>query len=376
MVDLMKHQHSAVKWAQFREHQNICGGILADDMGLGKTLVMIALMLADKRMELAREKENEPPVKRVCLNSQAVVCSSTVLQGHSTTDDYHSAGTLVVCPKSVMPQWAQEVASKVAPGAIKVLVLHENNRHAIRLEVVRSFDLIITSYNLLLSELKRFGKSSPLFAVHWNRVILDEAHIIRNEKSRAGISVCHLRARSRWALSGTLVQNRAIDMLALLRFLQVPHFQHLQQWKRYLSQDVLAKRRLNSIITPLILRRTKQHLQEIGDMPALPPLKVELICVQLSEPEMAVYQILSAICKRIFTEFLRQFENYSEDRSPQFINEIFDAKYSKIYLGFLKLFNYDPAVKIKGLVILVLLLRLRQFCCHPGLLLGVSRQNS
>jgi len=165
-------------------------------------------------------------------------------------------------------------------------------------------------------------------------------------------------------------------MLALLRFLQVPHFQHLQQWKRYLSQDVLAKRRLNSIITPLILRRTKQHLQEIGDMPALPPLKVELICVQLSEPEMAVYQILSAICKRIFTEFLRQFENYSEDRTPQFINEIFDAKYSKIYLGFLKLFNYDPAVKIKGLVILVLLLRLRQFCCHPGLLLGVSRQNS
>jgi len=107
-----------------------------------------------------------------------------------------------------------------------------------------------------------------------------------------------------------------------------------------------------------------------------------LICVQLSEPEMAVYQILSAISKKIFTQFLRQREQgnsdlnyYALERTPQFMEESFDTKYTEIYHRFLKSLGYNPGAKIKGIVILVLLLRLRQFCCHPGLMLGVSFLN-
>ncbi|KAH8343885.1 hypothetical protein KR084_001261, partial [Drosophila pseudotakahashii] len=77
----------------------------------------------------------------------------------------------VVCPKSVMSQWAHEVASKVAPNTIKTLIFHDSNRLAVKLEVFRSCDLVITSYNLLWNEYKRFGNNSLLFAVHWNRVI-------------------------------------------------------------------------------------------------------------------------------------------------------------------------------------------------------------
>jgi len=183
-------------------------------------------------------------------------------------------------------------------------------------------------------------------------------------------------------LTGTPVQNRAIDVFALLRFLEVPNFRDLQQWKKYLNEGMRGHRRLNFIIKPLMLRRTKKQLQESGDMPALPPLKVELICVQLSEPEMAVYQILSAISKKIFTQFLRQREQgnsdlnyYALERTPQFMEESFDTKYTEIYHRFLKSLGYNPGAKIKGIVILVLLLRLRQFCCHPGLMLGVSFLN-
>ncbi|XP_070073624.1 transcription termination factor 2-like isoform X1 [Drosophila takahashii] len=371
MVGLMKHQQSAVKWMQFRERQNICGGIVADDMGLGKTLSMIALVVADKQMQIDKEDENEPQLKRVCHASLTGDCSSKEFHKYFTTNDYPPAGTLVVCPKSVMSQWAQEVTSKVAPNAIKTLIFHDTNRLAVKLEELRSCDLVITSYNLLWNEYKRFGNNSPLFAAHWNRVILDEAHIIRNDKCCGGISVCQLRSRCRWALSGTLVQNLVKDMLTLLRFLKVPQFHDLQVWKKYLNEGLHAQRGLHFLIQPLMMRRTKQELEESGDLPALPNLNVELICVQFSEAEKAVYEILFAICQKIFTKYLVQIENYAVESTPQFINEIFDAKYSGIYHGFLKLFNYDPKVRFNGLVISNLLLRLRQFCCHPALLLGM-----
>jgi len=361
--------------------------------------------------EESEEEKYEPPEKRLCQDSTKNSSKFRILDGEEeaaereekvktpekatepdvfSSDEeeehvnvrYPSANTLVVCPMSVMCQWAQEVSTKVAPNGLKVLTFHGPNRHEVGIEGFRSYDLIITSYNLLISELKRYGNASLLFAVHWNRVILDEAHIIRNVRTSGCSSVCQLRARCHWALTGTPVQNRAIDVFALLRFLEVPNFRDLQQWKKYLNEGMRGHRRLNFIIKPLMLRRTKKQLQESGDMPALPPLKVELICVQLSEPEMAVYQILSAISKKIFTQFLRQREQgnsdlnyYALERTPQFMEESFDTKYTEIYHRFLKSLGYNPGAKIKGIVILVLLLRLRQFCCHPGLMLGVSFLN-
>ncbi|EDW96318.2 uncharacterized protein Dyak_GE25760 [Drosophila yakuba] len=370
------------------------------------------ICMFDDEEESGEEEKYEPPEKRACQvktkkkNSQfrilddedteevvveneknellaktpeQEIFSSDEGEDHFSNGRFPSANTLVVCPMSVMCQWAQEVTSKVAQNAIRVLTFHGPNRREIGIEAFRSYDLIITSYNLLVSELKRYGNASPLFAVHWNRVILDEAHIIRNSKTSCCSSVCQLRARCHWALTGTPVQNRAVDVFALLRFLNVPNLWDLQQWKRYLHEGMLGHRRLNFIIKPLMLRRTKQQLQASGDMPALPSLKVELICVQLSKTEMAVYQILSAISKKIFKQFLLQREKgnsdlnyYALERTPQFINEeIFDERYNEIYERFLKSLGYNPGEKILGIYILVLLLRLRQFCCHPGLILGM-----
>ncbi|KAH8383259.1 hypothetical protein KR009_007598, partial [Drosophila setifemur] len=412
-VRLLKHQQSGLRWMQFRERQKISGGILADDMGLGKTLSMIALLVAsleakqkkraakrraledkwtkelqrlkvkktrkfslfdDEEESPEREEKYEPPKKRACSPPEEEFSDSEE-EDQMASFRYPKAGTLVVCPMSVMCQWAEEVATKVAPNAIKVLTFHGNNRNDIGIEAFRSYDMVITSYNLLVREHKRFANRSLLFAVHWNRVILDEAHIIRNVKTIGCISVCQLRANYHWALTGTPVQNRAVDVFALLRFLGVPNFLDLQMWRKYLNNGMKAHRRLGAIIKPLLLRRTKQQLQANGVMPALPPIKYQMISVQLSEAEMAVYEILSAISQRIFAQFLSQRDNdnsdlnyYSVEHTPQFIGNNLDEKNMEIYHRFLKFLGYDPSETVQGIVLLVLLLRLRQFCCHPGLM--------
>ncbi|SPP83110.1 transcription termination factor 2 [Drosophila guanche] len=408
LVGLMKHQKCGLRWMQFRERQEISGGILADDMGLGKTLSMISLILSslekkklkmEKRQkaqaakwmpfkklykfnifedEFSEEEDEEPtPPKRLCPElSQAEELTES--EEEDDCGPYPHAGTLVVCPMSVMCQWAQEVSTKVAPNTINFLIFHGAYRQNISLEMFRRHDLVITSYQTVASEVGKLGNSSLLLAVQWQRLILDEAHIIRNTKTKCFNSVYLLRAHCRWALTGTPVQNRAIDVFALLRFLNVPHFNHLNTWKTMLNHGKQAHFRLSFIIKPLMLRRTKQQLQASGDMPALPELMVEVVHVQLSEPEMAVYQILSSISQKIFTQFLMQRErgnndlNYSSlQGQPQFITNHVEEKYTKIYERFLRSLGYNPKEKVKGIVILVLLLRLRQFCCHPSLMVNM-----
>ena len=58
---------------------------------------------------------------------------------------------------------------------------------------------------------------SPLLGVIWSRVVIDEAHCIKNHKSLTAVTVCRLRATNRWALTGTPIQNNLLDMYALLR---------------------------------------------------------------------------------------------------------------------------------------------------------------
>lgn len=66
-----------------------------------------------------------------------------------------------------------------------------------------------------------------LTRVRWRRVILDEAHMVRNHKSLTSRAVCGLRARRRWALTGTPVHNKDLDLFALLKFLRCTPFDNL-----------------------------------------------------------------------------------------------------------------------------------------------------
>ena len=88
-------------------------------------------------------------------------------------------------------------------------------------------------------------------------------------------AVCRLRAARRWAVTGTPVQNKELDMYSLLRFLRVTPFDQLQVWKKWVdsSKTEQAAGRLQLLIKTLLLRRTKDQKcagsdQPIVDMPA------------------------------------------------------------------------------------------------------------
>ncbi|XP_017844681.1 transcription termination factor 2 [Drosophila busckii] len=419
LVKLLKHQETGLKWLLWRETQKICGGILADDMGLGKTVSMIALMLVtkeqiQKQKPVAKNDKNSkkawqqqlqifknkvlsqkrfsifdsdsgeesdvspPKMPRMCYTAQSPDSESEdddedelLLPGRQRK----SAGTLVVCPMSVMSQWAAEASNKVASNVIKVFIYHGTDRRKVSLSSFRSNDLIITSYSTVVSEWKNTGSDSWLFSLDWQRLILDEAHVIRNAKTATCQSVSSINARCRWALTGTPIQNRALDAFALLSFLKVPNFTDLNKWRKYLNEGMEGHRRMSFIIKPLMLRRTKLQLQASGDMPPLPPLQMNVVEVQLTTAEMAVYKILSAISIKLFAQYLRQREHqnkdlnyYSNETRPSFLNCEIEQRHEEIYRKFLRSLGYNPGEKIQGIVILVLLLRLRQFCCHPGLM--------
>lgn len=84
--------------------------------------------------------------------------------------------------------------------------------------------MVITTYAIVNNECEKKG---TVFRVRWRRIVLDEAHQIRNYKSQTSIAVCKLSAKSRWALTGTPVHNKELDMYALLKYLRCTPFDDL-----------------------------------------------------------------------------------------------------------------------------------------------------
>ncbi|XP_068619336.1 transcription termination factor 2 [Battus philenor] len=330
---LMPHQLHALAWLRWRETQRPPGGILADDMGLGKTLTMIALIAADKDGDTDDDEET----------------------GRSGTSLVRG-GTLVVCPASLMQQWAEEVQKHCRPHRISVC-LHHGASRALQPHRLASHDLVLTTYNILLREAEKKG---ALCRVRWRRVILDEAHAVRNHKSATAGAVlpARLAARRRWALTGTPLHNRDLDLFALLRFLGCSPFDDLPMWKKWIDNKSLGgQERLSTIMRCIMLRRTKQQLQERGQLTCLPERELHEREVALSRDEMNVYQKLLVFSKTLFGQFLQQ---RAEKRA-----DVEDTAYAEMHKRMVKLQGAKP---VKSHEILVLLLRLRQVCCHCGLI--------
>lgn len=96
-----------------------------------------------------------------------------------------------------------------------------------------NFDVVITTYNLVGRER---DMTHRLNGVKWERIILDEAHIVRNRKSQSLQGVCNLRGKHRWCLTGTPIQNKEEDLYALFKFLKCrPLDEYPVSTKTYLS---------------------------------------------------------------------------------------------------------------------------------------------
>ncbi|CAM9896259.1 unnamed protein product, partial [Laminaria digitata] len=196
---------------------------------------------------------------------------------------------------------------------------------------------------------ERRRPGTGLLGLRWRRVILDEAHSIRNTNTDQQSRACLLlEADQRWAVTGTPIQNSLDDMFALLSFLRHEPWSDRGWWRKviadpYKDGDVEALRRLKTVLAPILLRRTKNTLDSRGrPIVELPPKKVEIVRLQLSPEEREFYEALKQRSKV-------EFEGY-----------VAAGTVMKSYIA-----------------ILTLLLRLRQArlyttiaCNHPFLVLG------
>lgn len=307
---LMVHQRRGLAWLMWREQQDPSGGILADDMGLGKTLSMISLILKQK------ERKDYYSFKR---------------------DANECRGTLVICLASIIHQWDEEIRKHTELDALKVLVYHGPKRSR-DLKQMMSYDIVLTTYNIILSEKKAMDNSqseSPLFKLKWERIVLDEAHTIKNHVSQTAQAVFCLSSFRKWAITGTPIHNVFKDIYSLVKFLQFSPFDDLKKFKG-LTNDTLesSKKRRNLLIKSIVLRRTKEQVDEWGKpLIEMKNKSLSLHFIDLSSEERQIYDKLSEKVKRTFDQFIEKTHKLRSNGS-----------------------------------LLVLLLRLQQCCSHPCLL--------
>ena len=199
---------------------------------------------------------------------------------------------------------------------VRLLVYHGNNRKVSARALAR-YDIVVTTYGTVQSEVKSvLGEAalkdskkkmedlraaedignkkttSELLNVAWERIILDEAHQVRNPKALTSLAVCRLRSARRWCVTGTPIQNKELDLYSLLRFLRCYPFDEYQVWKRWIdNKSAQSQERMNTLVRTLMLRRTKETKSNVtGDKIVSLPEKFKLEHkITLSEEEKKVY---------------------------------------------------------------------------------------
>ncbi|KAK8303833.1 hypothetical protein V6Z11_D04G178800 [Gossypium hirsutum] len=418
-VSLFRHQKIALHWMLQRETRTrLCsGGILADDQGLGKTISMIALIQVQKSLESKSKPEDPKKREFVALNldddddddDDNGTGGSDKVSQNKESDDTKSiskvststsafsrqrlpAGTLVVCPASVLRQWARELDDKVSEKSkLSVLIYHGGSRTKDPSELAK-YDVVLTTYSLVTNEVpkqaivdddeidekigEKYGLSSDfkrkktanvgnkgkkgrkgidgslvdssagaLARVHWLRVILDEAQTIKNHRTQVARACCGLRAKRRWCLSGTPIQNAVDDLYSYFRFLRHEPYDVYKSFcygiKVPIARDyVKGYKKLQAVLKVVMLRRTKATLIDGEPIIKLPPKSIHMSKVEFSSEERAFYNQLEADSRSLFKEYA----------AAGTLNQ-----------------NYAN--------ILLMLLRLRQACDHPLLVKGFNNDS-
>ncbi|KAF2235058.1 hypothetical protein EV356DRAFT_445723 [Viridothelium virens] len=239
------------------------GGILADEMGLGKTLSMIALVVAGK----ATNKDDR--------HSQ---------HGNSLSS------TLIVVPPNVLSEWEAQIERHSVPNKITWFRHHGASRFKPTV-ITKTPDIVLTTYQTVESEQRKgqLGNDSIL-SLHWNRIILDEAHVIRNCSTATAKVTASLHATYRWAISGTPIQNSLTDFLGLLKFLRFHPYDNTQKFDDDLSEPWRngnfeeAVEKFKRLLSCIMIRRLKNSTVE------LPPRDDQIIRVPFSPEEKAYYR--------------------------------------------------------------------------------------
>ena len=281
------------------------GGILADDMGLGKTLQIITL-LEHARLEAIS--------KTVDLTDTAshTACPPPV--------------SLIVCPSSLVYNWDSEI-EHFAPNLKTLLITGTAQERQELLTHYADYDVLITSYDMLKRDIASYDN------LHFHYQIIDEAQYIKNHRTQAARSVCSIHSATRFALTGTPIENRLSEFWSIFEYLMPGFLYPYAYFRSELEQpivenkDQIAATRLQQLVRPFIMRRLKTDvLKELPD-----------------KLEHAVYAQMTDEQNKLYTANTLKLQKDLEQQS-------------------------DSMFKTSKIQILAELTKLRQLCCDPSLI--------
>ncbi|KAF9881936.1 transcription termination factor 2 [Colletotrichum karsti] len=266
------------------------GGILADMMGLGKTLSVLSLIASSlgQANEWAGRMPTQPEMPPQKVGGKASASSTLPL----TNITKNTRATLLVCPLSTVTNWEEQIKQHIAPGELSYYVYHGSNRIK-EVEKLADFDLVITTYGSVSSELgarsKRKSGKYPLEEIGWFRIVLDEAHMIREVATLQFKAIVRLQASRRWAVTGTPVQNRLEDLAALLQFIRLKPFDDRNKFNRFIvdpfkacDPEIVPKLRV--LVDGVTLRRLKDKIN-------LPPRSDHIVKLDFTPEEREIYDL-------------------------------------------------------------------------------------
>ena len=268
------------------------GGILADEMGLGKTVQIIALLLDEK------------------LHGQGV--------------------SLIVCPASLVYNWENEIRTFAPELLVKTVAGSQSEREEIlsvpKEERFAGCDVVITSYDLLKRDIAFYLDREFRFQV------IDEAQYIKNASTQAAKAVKAVTARTRFALTGTPIENHLGELWSIFDFLMPGFLFTAQKFRKRFEipivreQDMEVLSSLRKLTGPFLLRRLKKDvLKELPD-------KLETVLYSAMEGEQK--KLYQASAMKLKEQLLTGNDaDYGKDRMQ----------------------------------ILTELMKLRQICCEPSL---------
>ncbi len=275
------YQCDGVRWMLSMEGQEsgVLGGMLMDDMGIGKTVQLVATILGNPKPR-----------------------------------------TLIIVPKSIITQWRDEI-NRFAPN-LTINIFDGPDRR------IKEADVTLAPYTLLTTKGGGPDTKTALHMVQWDRVILDEAHEIRNKSSKLFKSVCRLKTEIKWIVTGTPVFNSMEDFVSLCIFLG---------FSKSSAQGMTKQ-----IKDIYILRRTKDDLAKINERLRLPHCHFENVELDMFPEEKSLYECV----------FLEAQDTIKEA------------------------FKHAQSINSKNMLILECLLRARQCMIHPPMYLnGIAKKD-
>ncbi|PKU75436.1 Putative SWI/SNF-related matrix-associated actin-dependent regulator of chromatin subfamily A member 3-like 1 [Dendrobium catenatum] len=178
-------------------------------------------------------------------------------------------------------------------------------------------DIVLTTYKTLALEFR--SSHSPLKEIEWLRVILDEAHVIKNFLSQQTKAVVELKAERRWVVTGTPIQNNSFDLYSLMAFLRFLLFSIKNYWQRLVQRPLdqgsaSGIERLQALMESISLRRMKGTHNGSNSLVGLPSRTVETCFVELFSEEPEQYEKMESEARSTLREYINAdtiLRNYS-----------------------------------------------------------------